>query len=328
MPTTGTPRRGREATEEGETAALEDARRGRASEETTTTTTTGATTTTATTAVKHDKLLVLDLNGLFIDRRMRRYRRGGRGAAAAAAAAAASDAEEATEPNVEDAVPTTEDEVVESARVGNYYVYDRPHMREFIAWAHTKFEVGVWSSAQERNTRKLVDYVWGEHRNKVAFVWGQERCLNVGVAPSDSPEGTTSRPIFLKELQKVWSLKKKTGLARFNETNTLLIDDSPYKAIRNPAHTVIHPRGFTAEELDTDEMLGKSGALRRYLEEMLESTSIPDFVRANPWQGGIITPEQEEEIVSAKAAYVAAKEKADALLLALRDDNEIDLDDI
>jgi len=201
-------------------------------------------------------------------------------------------------------------------------------MREFIAWAHTKFEVGVWSSAQERNTRKLVDYVWGEHRNKVAFVWGQERCLNVGVAPSDSPEGTTSRPIFLKELQKVWSLKKKTGLARFNETNTLLIDDSPYKAIRNPAHTAIHPRGFTAEELDTDEMLGKSGALRRYLEKMLESTSIPDFVRANPWQGGIITPEQEEEIVSAKAAYVAAKEKADALLLALRDDNEIDLDDI
>lgn len=278
--------------------------------------------------VKHDKLLVLDLNGLFIDRRMRRYVKGER--AAAADAAEVSDEEElnANAEGTENAVRTEgavdARDVVESAKLGQFYVYDRPHMREFIAWVHSKFEVGVWSSANTRNTQNLVDYVWGEHRSKVAFVWGQEKCSNVGVAPS----ATQARPMFLKELWRVWKLKKKTGLARFNESNTLLIDDSPYKAIRNPEHTAIHPRGFTAEHLETDDMLGENGALRRYLEKLSTADSIPDFVRANPWDGGIISAEHQAQIALAHEACAIAREKEKEKVLALRDANEINLDDI
>lgn len=278
--------------------------------------------------VKHDKLLVLDLNGLFVDRRMRRYVKGER--AAAEDAAEVSDEEELNS-NAEgtaDAVLTeaagSAKDVAENAKVGQFYVYDRPHMREFIAWVHSKFEVGVWSSANARNTQNLVDYVWGEQRNKVSFVWGQEKCSNVGVAPS----ATQARPMFLKELRRVWKLKKKTGLARFNESNTLLIDDSPYKAILNPEHTAIHPRGFTVERLETDDMLGENGALRRYLEELSTAESIPDFVRANPWDGGIISAEHQEQIALAHEACAIAREREKEKVLALRDANEINLDDI
>lgn len=45
------------------------------------------------------------------------------------------------------------------------------------------------------------------------------------------------KPLMLKELRMLWE-KSRPGLpwakGEFNKTNTLLLDDSPYKAIRNP----------------------------------------------------------------------------------------------
>ena len=84
--------------------------------------------TRAVSAVKHDKLLVLDLNGLFIDRRIKRHVREGDDDVA-------SDEELRTELRLDvDSIeaPTNSKEVTEDAKVGNFYVYERPHMREFI----------------------------------------------------------------------------------------------------------------------------------------------------------------------------------------------------
>ena len=300
---------------------------------------------------KHEKLLVLDLNGLFIDRRMKRLMRnvegetsGGESAKARKtetetedvkdADAAEGEADEPTRARAEE-LPSEEpqssaqenpNEIVEDAKVGQFYVYNRPHMREFIEWVHEHFEVGVWSSANTNNTKRLVDYVWGAHVSKISFIWGQERCSNIG-SPVESAT-TRKHPMFLKELKHVWSQKKKTGLARFNQSNTLLIDDSPYKAIRNPANTAIHPRGYTAYEMATDDMLSERGALRVYLDEVSRATSIPDFVKEKPWNGGEITEEQRQEVERAQRACKIAKEKEEARLQALRDPDEINLDDL
>lgn len=301
---------------------------------------------------KHEKLLVLDLNGLFIDRRMKRLIRnvegettsGGESAETRKTKTKAEDVKDADAAAGEVEEPTgarcgkfaaeepqtsaqqDPNEIVEDAKVGPFYVYNRPHMREFIEWVHDHFEVGVWSSANTQNTKRLVDYVWGAHVSKISFIWGQERCSNIGIPV----ESATKRkhPMFLKELKNVWSQKKKTGLARFNQSNTLLIDDSPYKAIRNPANTAIHPRGYTVYEMATDDMLSERGALRVYLEEMSRATSIPDFVKGKPWNGGEITEEQRQEIERAHRACEIAKEKEEARLQALRDPDEINLDDL
>ena len=275
--------------------------------------------TRAVSAVKHNKLLVLDLNGLFIDRRIKRHVREGDDDVA-------SDEELRTELRLDvDSIeaPTNSKEVTEDAKVGNFYVYERPHMREFIEWVHTRFEVGVWSSANFRNTTNLVDYVWGEHKNKIAFVWGQERCSDVGIAPSS----TSTRPMFLKELKHVWKLKRNTGLSHFNKTNTLLIDDSPYKAIRNPAHTAIHPCGFTTDDRESDDLLSEHGALRQYLERLSDAKSVPDFVQTNPWNGGKISEQHQRQIAHAHEACAIATQKAKAKLFAFRDPLEIDLDE-
>ena len=279
--------------------------------------------TRAVSAVKHNKLLVLDLNGLFIDRRIKRHVREGDDDVVC-------DEEELRAElrldvdSIEAPTNSTNSKVVmEDAKVGNFYVYERPHMREFIEWVHTRFEVGVWSSANFRNTTSLVDYVWGEHKNKIAFVWGQERCTDVGIAPSS----TSTRPMFLKELKQVWKLKRNTGLSQFNETNTLLIDDSPYKAIRNPAHTAIHPCGFTTDDRETDDLLSEHGALRKYLEQLSDAKSVPEFVKTTPWNGGKISEQHQRQIAHAHEACAIAAQKAKAKLFALRDPLEIDLDE-
>ena len=119
------------------------------------------------TRVKHEKLLVLDLNGLFIDRLMKRHVKVEDAdcmsdkvtAKKRARDDVVSDDEELAAPSATSDHDVVEamhkpDEIIENARVGSFYVYERPHMREFIEWVHEHFEVGIWSSATERNTKK------------------------------------------------------------------------------------------------------------------------------------------------------------------------------
>lgn len=46
------------------------------------------------------------------------------------------------------------------------------------------------------------------------------------------------KPLVLKELRYLWWDNKGVSLpwdkGYYNETNTVLVDDSPYKALRNP----------------------------------------------------------------------------------------------
>lgn len=52
-----------------------------------------------------------------------------------------------------------------------------------------------------------------------------------------------NKPLVLKELKKLW-VKTERDLpwrkGEYNETNTLLVDDSPYKALRNPVSIKLH----------------------------------------------------------------------------------------
>jgi hypothetical protein len=55
----------------------------------------------------------------------------------------------------------------------------------------------------------------------------------------------SGKPIFLKELKYVWEM-----FPWYDETNTLLIDDSPHKVVRNPPNTSLHPEPLTFETLN------------------------------------------------------------------------------
>jgi hypothetical protein len=53
-----------------------------------------------------------------------------------------------------------------------------------------------------------------------------------------------NKPLVLKELKKLWSKEEADGLpwqqGEFSPSNTLLVDDSPCKALRNPVINTAH----------------------------------------------------------------------------------------
>ncbi|MQL69113.1 hypothetical protein Taro_001411 [Colocasia esculenta] len=68
------------------------------------------------------------------------------------------------------------------------------------------------------------------------------------------------KPLVLKELKKLWN-KEDVDLpweiGDYSPSNTLLIDDSPYKALCNPPHTAIFPIPYDYRN-EMDYALGES----------------------------------------------------------------------
>ncbi|KAL0381002.1 UNVERIFIED_CONTAM: hypothetical protein Sangu_0164500 [Sesamum angustifolium] len=93
------------------------------------------------------------------------------------------------------------------------------------------------------------------------------------------------KPMVFKELRKIWesdnpNLPWKKG--DYNESNTLLLDDSPYKALLNPSHTGIFPNSYCYLNKN-DNSLGPGGDLRVYLEGLVKSDSVQKYVEQHPF---------------------------------------------
>lgn len=97
---------------------------------------------------------------------------------------------------------------------------------------------------------------------------------------------------MLKELRKLWE-KLEPGLpwekGEFHESNTLLVDDSPYKALVNPMHTAIFPYSYRYH-YTKDSSLGPKGDLRGYLERLAMADNVQEFVSRNEFGQRPIRP--------------------------------------
>eukprot|EP01018_Ginkgo_biloba_P035927 Gb_27773 [translate_table: standard] len=171
------------------------------------------------------------------------------------------------------------EERLPDGKVGRFYVYRRPFCDEFLQFCFENFTVGIWSSAQKHNVDNLVDFIFGDLKRKLVFSWHQIDCTDTGMR---TPENTR-KPLFLKELSKLWT-KVKPGLpweeGEYGPSNTLLIDDTPYKALRNPPHTAIFPYPYKVGN-DPDDILG--GPLRKYLEGISTAANVQHYVEHHPF---------------------------------------------
>lgn len=92
------------------------------------------------TAPAEKKLLVLDMNGLLVETFHRAEKR--------------------------------PKELPPDGKAGkNQFVYKRPFCNQFIEFCFQNFVVGVWSSAQKQNVDKLVDFIFGDLKEKLIFCW-------------------------------------------------------------------------------------------------------------------------------------------------------------
>lgn len=166
-------------------------------------------------------------------------------------------------------------------------VFKRPFCDDFLEFCFDRFDVGVWSSRTKRNMDKLIDFLMGDFRFKLLFCWDQSHCTSTGFTTIENKD----KPLVLKELKKLWE-KLEPNLpwekGQYNEASTLLLDDSPYKALLNPAHTAIFPRTYRYRDLD-DTSLGPGGDLQVYLEGLAVAEDVQKYVKQNPFGQRAIT---------------------------------------
>ncbi|KAK9116023.1 hypothetical protein Sjap_014970 [Stephania japonica] len=109
----------------------------------------------------------------------------------------------------------------------------------------------------------------------------QSHCTRTGYTTLEN----SSKPLVLKELRKLWDKHDPNlpwELGEYNQSNTLLLDDSPYKALRNPPNTAVFPAPFTCLS-QNDNSLGPEGDLRVYLERLAIAEDVQKYVEQHPF---------------------------------------------
>ncbi|KAF8399609.1 hypothetical protein HHK36_015478 [Tetracentron sinense] len=166
-------------------------------------------------------------------------------------------------------------------------LFKRPFCDDFLKFCFERFDVGVWSSRTKRNVDIVVDFLMGDMKNKLLFCWDQYHCTETGYNTVEDRH----KPLILKELKKLWE-KHEPNLpwekGYYNESNTLLLDDSPYKALRNPPHTAVFPYSYRFWDTN-DNSLGPGGDLRVYLEGLVMAEDIQKYVEQHPFGQRAIT---------------------------------------
>ncbi|XP_062026059.1 leashin-like [Rosa rugosa] len=160
-------------------------------------------------------------------------------------------------------------------------VFKRPFCDDFLQFCFDRFNVGVWSSRTKENVNSVIDFLLGDSKHKLLFCWNQSHCTSTRFKTVENK----NKPLVLKELRKLWEkLEPDLPWARgeYNESNTVLLDDSPYKALCNPVNTAIFPNSYQFRNRK-DSSLGPGGDIRSYLEGLAMAESVQKYVEQNPF---------------------------------------------
>ncbi|KAL8251195.1 hypothetical protein R6Q59_034888 [Mikania micrantha] len=165
--------------------------------------------------------------------------------------------------------------------LGGKAVFKRPYLDDFLCFCFERFNVGIWSSRKMKTLRPLVRFLLGDLKMKLIFMWDGSKCTNSGVKTLE----VKHKCVVAKDLRKVWDLDgfcNRWVKGTFHESNTLLVDDSPYKGLLNPKHTGIFPASFKYTNKD-DDFLGPKGELQNYLEGLAAADDVKTYVKQHPF---------------------------------------------
>ncbi|KAK9051442.1 hypothetical protein SSX86_028069 [Deinandra increscens subsp. villosa] len=175
--------------------------------------------------------------------------------------------------------------------IGSKAVFKRPYCDEFLKFCFERFSVGIWTSRTRRNIKGVLDFLMRDTQHQLLFCWDQSHCTGTGYNTIEN----TGKPLVLKELKKLWEKQDRNlpwDRGVYDESNTLLLDDSPYKALRNPPYTAIFPYSYSYSNAH-DNGLGPNGDLRNYLERLAASDNVQKFIEQNPFGQQQITHDNE-----------------------------------
>ncbi|XP_076905586.1 uncharacterized protein LOC143561360 [Bidens hawaiensis] len=159
-------------------------------------------------------------------------------------------------------------------------IFKRPFLDEFLEFCFERFDVAIWSSRTRKVLDPVVDYLLGDLKKKLVFLWDLSHCTNSSARSLENHH----KLIVFKNLGKLWTengcIASENGY--YDELNTLLLDDSPYKALLNPMHTGIFPLSYQHKDIN-DNSLGPDGDLRVYLKGVSASENVKTYVEQHPF---------------------------------------------
>ncbi|KAL6545482.1 hypothetical protein OROGR_009356 [Orobanche gracilis] len=139
----------------------------------------------------------------------------------------------------------------------------------------------IMKKAVLRNMEPILDFLLGSDKCKLLFCWDQSHCTNTGFTTVEK----RYKPLLLKKLKKLWDkcepdLPWERGV--YNESNTLLLDDTPSKALSNPQYNAVFPCTYRFRNV-RDNSLGPGGDLRVYLDRLATAENAQEYVKQNPF---------------------------------------------
>ncbi|KAL1224358.1 hypothetical protein V5N11_035471 [Cardamine amara subsp. amara] len=155
------------------------------------------------------------------------------------------------------------------ASCGPNLVYKRPFCEDFMKFCLERFEVGIWSSACERNIDITLNIVLKDVEDKLLFIWDQNKCTDSGYKTLEN----SFKPMFFKDLSKVFQRFKG-----FSASNTVFIDDEPYKALLNPDNTGLFPLSYDATD-KKDDFLDPKGEFCSYLDGLANASDVQAYIK-------------------------------------------------
>ncbi|CAA0823982.1 CDT1-like protein a- chloroplastic [Striga hermonthica] len=141
--------------------------------------------------------------------------------------------------------------------------------------AEHQCSVAIWSSKMRKNVDPILIEMSQKMRRQLTeelkFVWGQDKCKKTSSFLKDNPE----KPVMFKELEQFWRVFES-----YDTTNTVLVDDSPYKLFLNPLHNAIFLKTYNGSV--HDNYLDLEGKFVNYLTKLADADDVQSYIRQNP----------------------------------------------
>jgi hypothetical protein len=154
----------------------------------------------------------------------------------------------------------------------------RKNVIPFLAHLLEHHYVMVWSSSTPQNVERMVKRLFNEEQSKHLFaIWGRET-LRL------TPDQYRQKVQVYKQLQWIWESEcAKTHFSGnvWDQTNTVLIDDSLAKAVAQP-HNLLQLPEFEGLPEENDVL----GQALGYIDWLSQHSDVSAAIRCRPFMGG------------------------------------------
>ncbi|ETS77059.1 hypothetical protein PFICI_10933 [Pestalotiopsis fici W106-1] len=158
---------------------------------------------------------------------------------------------------------------------------ERPFTRTFLQYCLQTFVVAIWSSAKPENVGKMVPQILSPaDQERLVAVWGRD---TLGLSADDYNQ----RVQCYKRLERFWGDESVATShpeahlgRRWDQTNTVLIDDSKEKA-RSQPYNIIQLPEFEGDIEEGGYVLPQ---VHNYLNELAFQRDISSFIREKPFK--------------------------------------------